>query len=220
MAAIRVICGALLIGAWAAGSANAQDPQLQFLARAAETVTTLRNASDMGPPLNGNLADATAVLVLPRLLKASFIIGGKGGNGVVLTRLDDGTWSAPAFVEFAGPSIGLQLGAASSQAIFVAMTDRARDRFKSGSFTFGGGIQVAMFVVGAGQQAGQDVYGSARSRGIALGLNVSGTTVTEKANWNQAFHEKAFKVDEIVGNLDLIDERSDGLRNALSEPAS
>ncbi len=202
------------------GTAQAQDRQLEFLASATETVSTLRADSDMGPPLNGNLPDAKAVLVLPGLIQASFIVGGKGGNGVVLTRLDDGSWSAPAFVQFAGPSVGLQLGASRSQAVFVAMTDRARDRLKSGSFTFGGGVQVAMFTAGAEQRAGQDVYGYARSQGIAIGLNLSGATVSESPEWNQALHGKDIPVADIVNDPALIDERSDGIRNALTEPAS
>ncbi len=99
------------------------------------------------------------------------------------------------------------------------MSDRARDKFSSDSFTFGAGLQVAMFAVGARQQVGLDMYGYARSKGVTLGLSVSGSSITAKPAWNQAFYGKRIHVDEIVGNLDLIDARSDGLRTALSEPA-
>lgn len=220
MGFFRSICGAFLLTVWVAGSAHGQDKQLEFLERAAVTVSTLRGDAELGAALNGHLADAKAVLVLPNLLKAGFIVGGEGGNGVVLTRADDGTWGAPAFVEFAGPSIGLQIGGSRSQAVFVAMSDRARDKFSSDSFTFGAGLQVAMFAVGARQQVGLDMYGYARSKGVTLGLSVSGSSITAKPAWNQAFYGKGIHVDEIVGNLDLIDARSDGLRTALSEPAS
>ena len=217
---IRATCSVLLLTVWVAGSAYGQDRQLDLLERAATTVSTLRGDAEMGEALNGHLADAKAVLVLPNLLKAGFIVAGEGGNGVVLVRNDTGTWSAPAFVEFAGPSIGLQVGGSRSQAVFTAMTDGARNKLSSDSFKVGAGVQVAMFVVGARQQAGLDMYGYARSKGVTLGLHVSGSSITAKPAWNEAFYGKEIHVDEIVGNLDLIDARSDGLRTALSEPAS
>ncbi len=213
---LRAIGGATLLAVWIAGPVQAQDSQIRFIERAAVTVSTLRDDAQMGDALSGHLADAKAVLVLPRLLKVGFIVGGEGGNGIVMSRADDGTWGAPAFVEFAGPSIGLQAGGSSSQAVFVAMTDRARDQLTSDSFKFAGGVQIAMFAVGARQQAGLDMYGYARSKGLILGLNVSGSSVSAKADWNEAFHGKALHVDEIVGNPELLDERSEVLRTALS----
>ena len=131
MGYFRATCSVLLLTVWVAGSAYGQDKQSDFLERAATTVSTLRGDAEMGEALNGRLAEAKAVLVLPSLLKAGFIVSGEGGNGVVLTRTDDGIWSAPAFVEFAGPSIGLQVGGSRSQAVFVAMTDGARDKLSS-----------------------------------------------------------------------------------------
>ncbi len=43
------------------------------------------------------LKNAWAVVVFPGVLKGAFIIGGQGGKGVVVRKLADGSWSAPAF---------------------------------------------------------------------------------------------------------------------------
>ena len=53
---------------------------------------------------------AEAVAVFPSVLKAGFIVGGRGGSGVISRRVAGG-WSAPAFFDLGGGSIGLQIGA-------------------------------------------------------------------------------------------------------------
>ena len=36
-------------------------------------------------------------MVFPSIWKAAFIVGAEGGNGILLARDKDGTWSDPAF---------------------------------------------------------------------------------------------------------------------------
>ena len=45
------------------------------------------------------------------VLKAGFVWSGKAGSGVVIARLDDGTWSAPSCIATGGVGFGLQIGA-------------------------------------------------------------------------------------------------------------
>ncbi|MBO0165688.1 lipid-binding SYLF domain-containing protein, partial [Vibrio alginolyticus] len=59
------------------------------------------------------LAKAKAVVVFPGSLKLSFIVGGQGGSGVAISRLAKG-WSAPAFLNMGGGSIGPQIGGQST----------------------------------------------------------------------------------------------------------
>src|SRR5215510_7472638 len=44
---------------------------------------------------------AEAVAVFPGVLKAGFIVGGRGGSGVISRRVQGG-WSAPAFFDLGG----------------------------------------------------------------------------------------------------------------------
>ena len=66
------------------------------------------------------LQRAEAVAVFPGVLKAGFILGGRGGSGVISRRVKDG-WSAPAFFDLTGGSIGLQIGAASTDYVLLFM---------------------------------------------------------------------------------------------------
>src|SRR5271156_6004915 len=55
-----------------------------------------------------NLATrAKAIIVMPNLIRAAFFFGGRGGNGVMLVRNEDGKWSPPAFYTLGGISWGL-----------------------------------------------------------------------------------------------------------------
>ena len=53
---------------------------------------------------------AKGVIIIPALYKAGFILGGEGGNGVVLSKLLNGEWSYPFFLTFLVGSVGMQIG--------------------------------------------------------------------------------------------------------------
>src|SRR2546430_6949175 len=61
---------------------------------------------------------AEAVAVFPRVIKAGFIVGGRGGSGVISRRVAGG-WSAPAFFDPAGGSIGPHIGPPSTDSTLL-----------------------------------------------------------------------------------------------------
>ena len=67
----------------------------------------------MGTPDKGiprDLLDrAECVMVFPQVIKVGVIVGGQGGRGVASCRTRSG-WSAPAFFEMKGGSVGFQIG--------------------------------------------------------------------------------------------------------------
>src|SRR6266436_2667413 len=67
---------------------------------------------------------AEAVAVFPNVIKAGFIVGGRGGRGVISRRVTGG-WGAPAFFDLAGGSIGLQIGASSTDFVLLFMNENA-----------------------------------------------------------------------------------------------
>jgi lipid-binding SYLF domain-containing protein len=81
-----------------------------------------------------NLKFAKAVMIIPRIIKGGFFIGGSGGNGV-LSALDSktGDWSNPAFYTMGSVSFGLQIGGAADQVLLLVMTDKAMESYLSGS---------------------------------------------------------------------------------------
>src|SRR5882762_4683014 len=69
---------------------------------AAEVFTEIMNTKDHAIPRE-LLDKAEAVAVFPDVLKAAFIVGGHGGQGVISRRVRRG-WDAPAFFNLAGGS--------------------------------------------------------------------------------------------------------------------
>src|SRR6201995_2043450 len=67
---------------------------------------------------------AEAVAVFPGMIKAGFVVGGRGGSGLISRRVTGG-WSSPAYFNMGGASFGLQIGAAKTDLILLFMNDDA-----------------------------------------------------------------------------------------------
>ena len=80
------------------------------------------DAPDKGIP-EEVLDDAKCIVVVPHLIKAGFIVGGKHGRGVASCRTATG-WSAPAFISVGGGSWGLQIGAEGVDLVMLVMNDK------------------------------------------------------------------------------------------------
>src|SRR5262245_55516364 len=88
-----------------AARAQAGVDQQQTINKALGTVERLRTKENFKKEFEADLARAKAVLVVPDLYKAGLIIGGQFGNGVLLVRGKDGSFSYPAFYTLSGGSI-------------------------------------------------------------------------------------------------------------------
>src|SRR5580704_9332207 len=85
-----------------------------------------------------NLATrAKAIIIMPNLIRAAFFFGGRGGNGVMLARSDDGKWSPPGFYTLGGISWGLQFGGQSSELVITVMTDKGVNAIMNREVTLG-----------------------------------------------------------------------------------
>jgi lipid-binding SYLF domain-containing protein len=142
------------------------------------------------------LNNAKGLAIIPGVIKAGFIVGGRGGKGVLVVHDTDGNWSNPAFITFAGGSIGWQIGAQSADIILVFRTKRSVDNLMKGKFTLGGDASVAAGPVGRQVEAGTDIELKAeivsysRARGLFAGLSVEGSSlqIDDEANW--AFYNR------------------------------
>src|SRR5712692_1532996 len=125
---------------------------------------------------------AEAVAVFPSVIKAGFIVGGRGGSGVISRRVAGG-WSAPAFFDLGGGSIGLQIGASSTDYILLFMNESAVGSLLGDKFEIGGEGSAAAGPVGRSASASTDVRMNAqilsysRSRGAFAGLELKGVVI-------------------------------------------
>jgi SH3 domain-containing YSC84-like protein 1 len=138
----------------------------------------------------GQLRQSQAIAIIPSVVQAGFIFGGRRGTGVMMNHNANGTWSNPVFVNVTGGSFGLQVGAKSTDMILVF--PRRNDLNK---VIAGGSLELGGNVTGtAGKSEGratatlddktgsdkiyaysqsQGLFGSASFEGAELGLNDS-----------------------------------------------
>jgi lipid-binding SYLF domain-containing protein len=80
----------------------------------------------------------------------------QGGSGILISRLPDGSWSAPSAIGVYGFGLGLQFGLEVADFIFIIQTQEGMEHFKrGGNFAVGGNIGAT--VVSCGREA----YGAA-----------------------------------------------------------
>ncbi len=126
------------------------------------------------------LENCKCIAVLPGVLKAAVGYGARHGSGVMACRTRSG-WSAPAFVNISGGSVGLQLGAESTDLALFFMNDRGARSLVNGSrITLGGKASVAAGPFGRSGEASTNVelkaeiYSYSRSKGLFAGISLEG----------------------------------------------
>lgn len=149
--------------------------------KAAKVFREIMETPDQAIP-NQLLDSAECVAVFPQVLKAGFIVGGRGGRGVASCRTANG-WSAPAFFNLGGGSVGFQIGAQSTDFVMLFMNKDGLNSLLSDGFTLGGDASVAAGPVGRQAGASTDLKFNAqilsysRSRGLFAGLELKGVVI-------------------------------------------
>lgn len=138
------------------------------------------------------LQNAQGVAVLPNVIRAGFIFGGRRGKGVAVIRSGNGEWSNPIFITMTGGSFGAQIGAESTDIVLVFGNRRSVRNIGTGKFTLGGDASATVGPVGRGTRGATDltftseVYYYARGRGLFAGAVLEGAKldVDDAANSN------------------------------------
>jgi len=176
----------------AAGAARADEviDARHAMEEAAITVDRVREEMKSGSPLDDQLKRAKGVLIIPSYYKASFIIGGSYGDGVLLARLPEGGFSDPAFYRMSAASLGLQIGGQSASVIFVILTEKGLDAILKDEFKLGANVGMSVFSVGVGAEAatttsvGQDIVAYWKSAGLYAGGSFEGALIKPRKDWN------------------------------------
>jgi len=142
------------------------------------------------------LSKAKAIVVFPGTLKVGFIVGGQGGSGVAIRRLDGG-WSAPAFLNMAGGSIGPQVGGQKTDYVLLVMNENGLDKLLRDKFEIGGEGSVSAGPVGRTASAttnarlDAEILSYSRSKGLFAGISLKGVVISQDEDMNQAIYEKS-----------------------------
>lgn len=210
----RMLAAALL--AWivlaaAATPAHGQARESLTVDEAAMVFQEVATIPEAGIPVS-LLQDAHGFAIIPSVIRAGFIVGGRFGRGVVVVRDPrTGDWSNPIFVTLAGGGVGFQAGASATDLILVFRSRQSIESFLRGrgQFTLGADAGVAAGPIGRQLAAGTDVtlraeiLSYSRSRGLFAGVSLEGASL--KIDWqgNVNYYGQVMPTSEILSRPDL-----------------
>jgi len=135
-----------------------------------------------GSPVAKALGEkARGILVFPNVVKAGFVVGGQGGDGVLLVK-----GKSAGFYNTAAVSVGLQAGAQSFGYVLFFMSDAVfKDFQNSKNFQIGVGPNIVIIDAGAAKDintltAKSDVYAMIfDQKGLMAGVGIQGSKITK-----------------------------------------
>ena len=214
---------ALLLPAMAA---HAEDPPLVRAQNAVRVLNDIEQAPDKSIPTD-LLKEAHAIAVIPDLVKAGFVFGGRRGEGLISVKQADGTWSNPSFITLTGVSVGFQVGVSSTDVVLVFRTQRGVDSIVNGKFTIGADAAAAAGPVGRNASASTDghlkaeIYSYSRSRGLFAGVALDGGVMRIDYDANTAVYGAGITPRRIFeGGVSNVPAPVVSFRDALEEYTS
>lgn len=199
-----------------------QDKQKEELAGPMEDVNesvTVLNQMQQDPDMRKLLDKAKGVFIVPDYAAASLIVGGSGGEGVLLTRTDN-EWSNPVFYDIGSISAGLQAGAAAGSMAWVLMNDNAVDSFKKEnnfSLTADAGFSIINWSARArGDVSDNDVIVWTDTEGLLGELSVGVTDVNLDDEENQEYYGQEVTAQAILSG-EVKNPHQEEIQQALRE---
>ena len=183
----------LSMAAFAAASER-READLDRLRTSSTVLNQIMSAPDRAIP-DSILSGAKCIAIMPSMLKAGFVFGANYGKGVATCRTEAG-WSAPAFFKLTGGSFGFQWGGQASDLVLIIRTDDGMQHLLQSKFKLGADASAAAGPVGRDAQAMTDltlraqVLTYSRSRGLFLGVSLSGGVINQDQADTQAFYGK------------------------------
>ena len=206
-------------------AANAQEKEIQRADNAVRVLSEILAIPEESIP-ERLLREAEAIAVMPDVVKAGLVFGGRGGKGLMAVRGSDGTWSNPTFITLGGGSFGFQAGVQSADVVLVFRNRRGVDNIVNGKFTLGADASVAAGPVGRSAQASTDgqlkaeIYSYSRARGLFAGIALDGAVIAIDNRANRRVYGRDVtarmilenrvrpQVSAVVGFRDKLEEAS------------
>lgn len=205
----------------AAATTDADDEDMsgpmEDVQESVEVVQTMQQEADMQQLLDR----AKGVFIVPDYAVAALIIGGSGGEGVLLKKEEGGEWSNPVFYNVGGVSAGLQAGAAAGSIAMILLSDNAMESFGSET-NFGLTADAGYSIINWSERAraeigmGTDAVVWTDTEGLFGELAVGVTGIAPDEDEIAEYYEKEVQPSEILaGDVDNPHEQM--LQQALRE---
>jgi lipid-binding SYLF domain-containing protein len=171
---------------------SAREDATDRLDNATKVVHEIMATPDNGIP-EEVLEHAKCVAVVPHMVKAGFVFGGKGGKGVATCRTAKG-WSAPAFITISGGSWGLQIGVEAVDLVMIIQNEKGMQKLLESNFQLGADASAAAGPVGRHASAGTDwkldteILTYSRAKGAFAGLTLEGASIRQDDDSRHAIY--------------------------------
>ena len=221
----RTVIAALMLislASWAVASER-READIDRLQTASVVLNQIMSAPDRAIP-DSIMSGAKCIAIMPSMLKAGFVFGANYGKGVATCRTENG-WSAPAFFKLTGGSFGLQWGGQASDLVLVIRTDDGMQHLLQSKFKLGADASAAAGPVGRDAQAMTDltlraqVLTYSRSRGLFLGVSLSGGVINQDQADTQAFYGKDWTYFSVLNGKVPPPKESEVLLNMVEKYA-
>ena len=202
--AIVIVCAMVL-----AAGANAQEMRgkntkegASQAEKSAKVLNEIMATPDKGIPRD-LLEKAECVLVFPKVVKGGFILGAQGGRGAASCRTKAG-WSAPAYFEIKGGSVGLQIGGEATDFVLLFMNESGMKNLLSDKFELGGEASIAAGPVGRTTSASTDakmdaqILSYSRSKGLFGGVSLKGNVISPEKSDMEGTYGKGVKAETVL----------------------
>lgn len=183
---MRKSIAALTIGLFAAAAsapAIAQNKADNELNESTQIMQELTGPQATAGIPDAVLKDARCIAVIPKMLKAGFVVGGQHGSGVATCRLADDHWSPPAPFSMSGASFGAQIGGEEMGYVMMIMNQNGMQALESGHFKVGAGVDAAAGPVGRTADASggwkASILSYSRSKGAYAGATLQGAELNQ-----------------------------------------
>src|SRR5678816_2238602 len=222
MSSVRLYCAAVLIALLifsavitpAQKKSRTQDAA-RHASEAAKTFTEIMNVKDKAIPKE-LLDTSEAIAVFPGVIKAAFVFGGRGGQGLISRRVRGG-WSAPAFFNLGGGSFGAQIGAQKTDYVLLIMNPSGLDGLLKDKFELGGEVGISAGPVGREAAASTNprldagILSYSRSKGAFIGAALKGAVISPDNDLNEAVYKMKGK-EVLTENTMTVDKMPVGVR--------
>jgi lipid-binding SYLF domain-containing protein len=172
------------------------------MSKASDVFNRLTTSKELQIPDNIR-KNAKCIAVVPEVVQAAFIAGGKFGHGVVTCKKEDNSWSTPAFISLGGASVGFQAGVDRADVVLFFMNDAARRALASRSLTLGGDIGVSAGPVGRATSGSTNlemtgILSYSISQGLFAGMSFQGGVFSPDDRANTDYYGQKLSMDQLL----------------------
>lgn len=203
-----------MILAWTAAAMAAVDrpKTVDRVKHATRVMQRVVKIKEDGIP-TGLLDQCAGLVIIPRLTKAAFLVGGLHGRGILIHHSPDGRWSNPCFVKISGGDFGFQAGAQFIDLVLVINHREGLRAVLDEKITLGVDASLAVGPLGRHAEAGSDyrlraeILAYCLTKGLFAGASLKGAVLGLDADANRVFYRRMYERGQIITDQQFLFDR-------------